>query len=176
MTFRILTDDTKKVINQSNVRSEGLPLEYNLHLDPLCGESKQFIKSKSEKMQLYKLDKSQSTSIEGDKLKQSESKTDSMPLIELVNLVLHSFFLGTEDGEIKLRTQIVEAIQDHDKATKSNPEHIKFRCSVNEDQYEETMSYNKILQCIEKDTEIVWRFKRISTHEGSLGRTYPQCK
>ena len=40
MIFRILTDDTKKVINWSNVRSAGLPLEYNLCLDPLCGESK----------------------------------------------------------------------------------------------------------------------------------------
>ena len=40
MTFKILTDDTKKIINRSNVRSAGLPLEYNLRLDPLCGESK----------------------------------------------------------------------------------------------------------------------------------------
>ena len=50
MPFRILTDDTKIVINRSNVRIAGIPLEYNLRLDPLCGESKQFIKSKSEKM------------------------------------------------------------------------------------------------------------------------------
>ena len=37
ITFRILTDDTKKVINRYNVRSAGLPLEYNLRLDPLMG-------------------------------------------------------------------------------------------------------------------------------------------
>ena len=50
MTFKILIDDTKKIINRFNVRSAGLPLEYNLRLDPLCGESKQFIKSKSDRM------------------------------------------------------------------------------------------------------------------------------
>jgi hypothetical protein len=44
MTFKILTDNTNKFINRSNVRSARLPLEYNLRLDPLCGESKQFIK------------------------------------------------------------------------------------------------------------------------------------
>ena len=52
--------------------------------------------------------------------------------------------------------------------------HIKFRYSVNEDQYEETMTYNEILQHIEKDTETVWKFKRISAHEGPLRRTHPQ--
>ena len=55
----------KKVINQSNIRSVEVPLEYNLRLDLLCGENKQFIKSKSEKIQLYKFDDSQSTYIEG---------------------------------------------------------------------------------------------------------------
>ena len=59
-----------------------------------------------------------------------------------MSLVGRSFLLDTEDGENKLRTQIVEAIQDNDKSTKCNPEHIKFRCSINEDQYEEIMTYN----------------------------------
>ena len=103
MTFRILTDDTKKVINQSNVRSAGLPLEYNLRLDPLCRQSKQFIKSKSEKIQLYELDRSQSTYIEDNKLNQSESNTDYMPPIEHMDLVGCSFLPVTEDGENKLR-------------------------------------------------------------------------
>ena len=38
------------------------------------------------------------------------------------------------------------------------------------------MTYNEILQHIEKDTGIVWKFKCISAHEGPLGRTYPQYK
>ena len=96
-----------------------------------------------------------------------------MPLIELMDLLGRSFIPDTEGGENKLRTQIVEAIQDHDKSTKDNPEHIKFRCSINEDQYEEIMMYNGIIQHIAKDDEIVWKFKRISAHEGSLGRAHP---
>ena len=123
MTFKILTDDTKIIINRSNGRSLGLPLECNLHLDPLCGESKQFIKSKFENIQLYKIDETN----DENKLNQSENKIDPIPLIKQIDLIGRSFLLDIEDSENKLRTQIMEAIHDHDKATKSNPEHIRFR-------------------------------------------------
>ena len=103
MTFKILTDDTNKIINRSNVRSSGLPLEYNLRLDPLCGESKQFIKSKAETMQLYTLDESQSTPLEDDKLSQSNDKTKPMAILKPIDLVGRSFLLDTDNGENKLR-------------------------------------------------------------------------
>ena len=61
-------------------------------------------------MQLYKLDKSQSTYTGGDKLNQSENKTVYMILIEPTDLVGRTFILDTKDGENKLRTQIVEEI------------------------------------------------------------------
>ena len=48
MTFKILTDDTSKIISRSNVRSADGPMEYNLCLDPLCGEPKQIVKSKND--------------------------------------------------------------------------------------------------------------------------------
>jgi hypothetical protein len=38
MTFKILTDDTKKVIFRSNVRSALYPNAKNLRLDPISGE------------------------------------------------------------------------------------------------------------------------------------------
>ena len=38
-----------------------------------------------------------------------------------MDLVGCSFLLDADDGEDTLRTQIVEAIQDHDKSTKGNP-------------------------------------------------------
>ena len=90
-------------------------------------------------MQLYTLDESQSTPLEDDKLSQSKDKTEPMATIEHIDLVGRSFLLDTDDGENTLRAQIVEAIQDHNETTKSHPEHIKFRCSVNEDQYEEIL-------------------------------------
>ena len=48
LTFKVLTDDTSKVIYRSNVRPASMDMEYNLRLDPLCGESRQIVKSKSD--------------------------------------------------------------------------------------------------------------------------------
>ena len=59
VTFKILTDNTLKVINRYNICSADLSLEHNLRRDPLCGENTQFIKSKLENMQLYQSEKSQ---------------------------------------------------------------------------------------------------------------------
>ena len=56
--------------------------------------------------------------------------------------------MGIVNGEEKLRTKIIEAIQHYNKKLNDNTEYIKFRCSMNDDQYEKTMSYNEILQYI----------------------------
>ena len=37
-----------KIISRSNVRSADVPMEYNLCLDPLCGEPKQIVKPKND--------------------------------------------------------------------------------------------------------------------------------
>ena len=58
---------------------------------------------------------------------------------------------------------------------------MKFLCSVNNDQYEEVLSYNDILNHInidKADDERVWQFKRITAHEGPLtyhDKNYKGC-
>jgi hypothetical protein len=79
MTFKILTDDTLKVIHQSNVRSALNPHAKNLRLDPL------------------------------------EPGNVAMPIV------------------------------------KSG--HIQFVCSVNDDNYEEILSYNQLMDYSEKDEQ-----------------------
>ena len=49
--------------------------------------------------------------------------------------------------------------------------HVKFRISVNEDEYEEIITYNELMDFIEKNQEndaIVWRFRCIMGHQGPL--------
>ena len=164
MTFKVLTDDTNKIISRSNVRSAGLPLEYNLRLDPLCGEINQVVKSKSDTLQIP------------TETNQEQSDNKPMPIIHPSDLVGRSFLMNTNDDGEKLRAQVVEAVKVYDDKLKDDPDHIKFVCSVNDDTYEEILSYNEILQHIEKDAEIVWSFKRISAHEGPLQRTHPSYK
>ena len=41
---------------------------------------------------------------------------------------------------------------------------VKFRCSINNDVYEEVLSYNQILEYLAKDdNDIVWNFKDINS-------------
>ena len=73
MTFKILTDDTSKIISRSNVRSTDVPMEYNLRLDPLCGEPKQIVKSKNDTTD--------------NNLDQNETQQKPMPMIHPSDLV-----------------------------------------------------------------------------------------
>jgi hypothetical protein len=50
-------------------------------------------------------------------------------------------------------------------------DHVKFRVSVNEDEYKEIITYNELIDFIEKNQEndaIVWRFQCIVGHQGPL--------
>ena len=74
-----------------------------------------------------------------------------------------------EKGEIH-RARIAELIEEHDHATQRNKEHIKFRCSVNNEQYEEILTYNELLDHLNKDAEDdhpLWKFRRIISHQHS---------
>ena len=70
-----------------------------------------------------------------------------------------------ENGQ-KFRERIVEAINQHDEKVKNNLELIKFKCSINNDEFEEILSYNDIVHGIytDKDSEIVWKLKEIISH------------
>ena len=135
MTYKVLTDDTSKVLYQSNLRSALDPSAPNLRLDLPDGETpKPFIKSRHD-------------SDDG------EIKKFEMPIVDPEELVGRTFLLEPcEDGQ-KLRAHIVEAIEDHQNATEAQPTHIKFLLSVNDDQFEEVMAYNDVMAHIERDNE-----------------------
>jgi hypothetical protein len=67
-----------------------------------------------------------------------------------------------EDGQ-HYRGRIVQLIEDHESMVDENPTRIKYRVSVNNDQAEEIITYNKLLDYLAKDEEndIVWKFRRI---------------
>ena len=65
---------------------------------------------------------------------------------------------------------IVEAIEANDKSTKDDDAFKKFRCFINNAKYEDILTYNLILQHIQNDknTDIIWKLKRIISYEGPL--------
>ena len=78
-----------------------------------------------------------------------------------------------ENGE-RYRTKILEVLVESEEQLAKHPDRIKFVCSVNDDMYEEILTYNEILEYIAKkeeqdaDQAIVWKFKHIAGHQGPL--------
>ena len=108
----ILTDDRKKIIYRSNVRSALDKRNPNLRLDPLNISEKpyEFIK------QLRRNDSHGETPDE-----------PSMPIIEPGDLIGRSFLLPERDDGEHHRAKIVELIKEHDDKTSHDSNHIKFK-------------------------------------------------
>jgi len=83
-----------------------------------------------------------------------------------------------EDGQC-FCTWIVQAIQDQDDKLATNTEQCKLRCSINDDQFEEILSYNEILNYVKQlnnpGTKL-WQFQHITRHKGPLLPMDPNYK
>ena len=101
-----------------------------------------------------------------------------MPIMNPEDLVGRTFLLDQQEDGQKFRARIVEAINAHEDKVQKNPELLKFRCSINNDQYEEIMAYNDIVHHIYVDSEsdVVWQYKDIVSHEGPLSQSHPHYK
>ena len=159
MTYHTLTDDTKKVIYRSNVRSALTKEDRNKHVDLLGGEEVAPIINSSKD--------------------DDESPRKPMPIFDPTNLVGRTFWMDLQENGERYRMKILEALVENEEQLAKHPDCIKFICSVNDDMYEEILIYNEILEYIAKNEEqdadqaIVWEFKRIAGHQGPLKKGDP---
>jgi hypothetical protein len=94
-------------------------------------------------------------------------------IVDPQELLGRTFLVDTQEDGQRFHAHIVECISDHESNVRHLDNHVKFRISVNEDEYEETITYNELLDFIEKNQgndAIVWRFRRIVGHQGPLLR------
>ena len=184
LTWRILTEDTQKIIIHSVIRSalrtttnqrlaspsgQGttlpFPIPYpqqstnSLPLDPLDASTpnfEQFVKSQSG---------------------EDEDNPIHMANIDILNLLGRSFLLPPEDNGERHMAKIID-IDDHGRPL----EDIKFKLKINKDQAEEIMSFNQLMDYIqkgtdaEKDPDSLFKFRDIVAHQGPLESTDPNHK
>ena len=60
---------------------------------------------------------------------------ESMPIFIPEDLVGRTFLLGEQKDGQNFRAKIVEAINAHEDKVKTNPELLRFRCSINNDAF-----------------------------------------
>lgn len=64
------------------------------------------------------------------------------------------------NGE-SFRVTLTECIQESNKNLFSQPYRVKFRCNVNDDPFQEVLTYQEIMDNLnnDQDTQIYWKFK-----------------
>jgi hypothetical protein len=94
-------------------------------------------------------------------------------------LVRQTFLMEEDDDGLCCCARIIEVLDDHKKNVANNWVLKKFKCLVGEDEFEEILSYNEVMQHIEKnndDGETFWKYKWISGHEGPLNKNHSSWK
>jgi hypothetical protein len=93
-----------------------------------------------------------------------------MPIGDPNDLVGRTFLMPPQEDGQRFRARIVRAILDNEWNLAKDEDHIHFLCSINDDQFEEIMSYNDLLSSLEEDVETntVWCFQCITGHQGPL--------
>jgi hypothetical protein len=172
MTYKILTDDTHQIIHRSNIRSAADPNARNLRLDPLNDEPLEVIWSLHKASPV--LDHGEDFSLHSMEPTDEHPCTESTPdpseppstgddtiIVDPQELLGRTFLMDTQEAGQRFRAHIIECISDHESNVRRSDDHVKFRISINEDKYEEIITYNKLMDFIEKNQEndtIVWRF------------------
>jgi hypothetical protein len=131
MTYKILTDDTNKIIHRSSIRSALQPHERNMHADAIIGET----------------DTQNPKSVIKSKYDYGENNSNcAMPTIKPADLIGRTFLMAPREDGQRFQAKIVEAIIRNEGNLEKEPE--RQDGGIDEDN--------------------IWKFKRISAHEGPL--------
>ena len=184
LTWRILTEDTQKIIIRSGVQS-ALRTTTNQCLASPSGEGTTlpfpipYPQQSQNSLPLDPLDASTPNFEQFVKRQSGEDEDNPIPManIDIPNLLGRSFLLPPEDNGERHMAKIIE-IDDHGQPL----EDIQFKLKINKDQAEEIMSYNQLMDYIQKGTDAeeypdsLFKFGDIVAHQGPLESTDPNHK
>ena len=180
-TWRILTEDTQKIIICSGIHS-ALRTTTNQGLASPSGEGTTlpfpvpYPQQSTNSLPLDPLDASTTNFEHFVKTQSGEDEDNPIPManIDIPNLLGKSFLLPPEDNGECHMAKIID-IDDHGQPL----EDIKFKLKINKDQAEEIMSYNEYIQKgtdAEEDPDSLFKFRDIVAHQGPLESTDPNHK
>jgi hypothetical protein len=167
MTFKVLTDDTRKVIYRSEVRSAMDEKSHNLRLDPI----------KLEQDEEEQDEEDQKGPLVFVKTRSDMGLKSPTPVVDMEDRIGRTFLMTpTKDGEVH-RDRVVEAIHDYEASLKANEDRGKMLLSIDEDRYEDVMAYNEVMDHVARqyhtESPKVWKYCKIISHSGSLRQDDP---
>ena len=176
MTFKVLSDDTQKIMYRSRLRP-AKPDAPNLRIEPPGGEADPIIKGikKHPDPPWQNGEFPDGETSEPNTADSTEAATFSPD-----DLVGRSFLLPPRDDGQRFRARIIQSLEDNETDLQDNPTRRKFIASVNDDQFQEIYTFAQISDFIneaENNSDTTeWKFKRITAHEGPLRVGHPNHK
>ena len=184
LNWRIPTEDTQMLIIHSGIQS-ALRTTTNQRLTSPSGEGTTLpfpILSPQQSTNSLPLDPFDGSTPNFEPFVKSQSGEDEdnpihMANIDIPNLLGRSFLLPPEDNGECHMAKIIN-IDDHGQPL----EDTKFKLKINKDQAEEIMSYNQLIDYIQKGTDAeedpdsLFKFRDIVAHQGPLESTDPNHK
>ena len=181
LTWRILTEVTHKIIFCSGV-SKALRSTANQRLASPSGEGTTlpfpipYPQQSTNSLPLDPLDASTSHFEQFAKSQSGEDEDNPIPManIDIPNFLGRTFLLPLEDNGERHMAKVID-IDDHGQPLQD----IKFKLKINKDQAEEIMSYNQLMDYIqkgtdaEKDQDSLFKIRDIVAHQCSLTSTDP---
>ena len=184
LTWRTLTEDTQRIIICSGIQS-ALSTTTNQCLASPSGEGTTLpfsIPYPQHSKHSLPLDPFDESTANFEQFVNSQSGEDEDNPIPMANIDIpipfgSSFLLPPEDNGEHHMAKIID-IDDHGPPL----EDMKFKLKINKDQAEEIMSYNQLMDYIQKgtdgeeDLDLLFKFKDILAHQGPLESTDPNHK
>ena len=179
LTWRTLTEDTQRIIICSGIQ-RGLSTTTNQCLASPSGEGTTlpfpipYPQQSKNSLPLDPFDESTANFEQFVNSQSGEDEDNPIPIanIDIPNLLGSSFLLPAEENGEHHMTKIID-IDDHGPPL----EDIKFKLKINKDQAEEIMSYNQLMDYIqrgtdaEEDPDSLFKFRDIVAHQGPLEST-----
>ena len=184
LTWRTLTEDTQRIIICSGIQS-ALSTTTNQCLASPSGEGTTLpfsIPYPQHSKNSLPLDPFDESTANFEKFVNSQSGEDEDNPIPMANIDIpipfgSSFLQPPEDNGEHHMAKIID-IDDHGPPL----EDMKFKLKINKDQADEIMSYNQLMDYIQKgtdgeeDLDLLFKFKDILAHQGPLESTDPNHK
>ena len=181
LTCRILTEDPHKIIIRSGIRSALRTTTNQRHASP-SGEGTTlpfpipYPQKSTNSMPLDPLDASAPNFEQFVKSQSGEDEDNPIPManLDIPNLLGRIFLLPPEDNGESHMAKLTD-IDDHGQPLEDH----KFKLKINKDQAEDIMSYNQLMDYIQKGTDAeedpdsLFKFRDIVAHQGPFESTDP---
>ena len=156
-TFKVLTDDTRKIIHRSVLRKADTGRNLRIDVDPDDPNMKQFVHSKRP-------------TTDGEQRLPTAGKLDPEECIG------RSVLMPVQKDGTRPRATVMERVDEHKKNLATNPDYIRYRVKVgNNEDWEEVVAYNELMDVVQSNKldDGAWTFKSVIGHSGPLTKNDP---